>query len=202
MSHTNFPSDFQQVLVAAPVKRALAQGVVAGSLAAGTSTIALMALGRRQAGSAAAPVNAVSHWYWGGKALRTARTDVSHTALGYLTHHGAAVFWATLYAAVSRNMPSSRSLPGVAVGSLATSAVACLVDYQLTPKRLTPGFEHHLSRSSMAVVYAAFAAGLAAGAFIMRDSYSREDNGAAASPERGAGRAPSEVDLENFEHSR
>jgi hypothetical protein len=188
MSRTNF----QRSMAATPIKRALAQGAVAGSLAAVTSTMALMAAGRRQAGSAAAPVNAVSHWYWGDKALRTSATDVSHTAMGYLTHHGAAVFWATLYAAISRNMSSSRSLPGVAVGAVTTSAVACLVDYQLTPKRLTPGFEHHLSRSSMAVVYAAFAAGLATGAYIMRDSYPEEGNGPTASPKE-AGRAPSGV---------
>jgi len=36
----------------------------------------------------------------------------------------------------------------------------------LTPKRLTPGFEHELSRTAMAGVYAAMAVGLAAGVYM------------------------------------
>lgn len=44
------------------------------------------------------------------------------------------------------------------------AAVANLADFKLTPKRFTPGFERHLSRSSLAVVYGAFGLGLAAAA--------------------------------------
>jgi hypothetical protein len=46
------------------------------------------------------------------------------------------------------------------------SAIACAVDYTSTPKRLTPGFEHHLSKGSMGLVYACFALGLAAGCLL------------------------------------
>ena len=48
------------------------------------------------------------------------------------------------------------------------SAVACFTDYQLTPKRLHPGYEKHLSRPSLAVVYGAFGVGLAIGAMLCR----------------------------------
>jgi hypothetical protein len=41
--------------------------------------------------------------------------------------------------------------------------LACFVDYQLTPQRLTPGFEHRLSSRAMLAVYACFAVGLAIG---------------------------------------
>jgi len=50
----------------------------------------------------------------------------------------------------------------------ATSAFACFADYKLTPKRFHPGYEKHLSKPSLAVVYAGFALGLAAGAALMR----------------------------------
>jgi hypothetical protein len=52
------------------------------------------------------------------------------------------------------------------VPAATTSALACFVDFQLTPRRLTPGFERQLSRKSLAVAYVAFALGLAAGAAV------------------------------------
>jgi hypothetical protein len=155
---------------AQPRHTTVAQGALAGSLAALASTAALTLAGRRQAGSAAAPINAVSHWYWGDEAFEQRNVDVPHTAVGYLTHHGAAIFWATLYAALCRKQQGTRTVPGVLAGALATSAVACFVDYRLTPRRLMPGYEHHLSRGALAVVYAAFAAGLAAGEFAYRNA--------------------------------
>jgi hypothetical protein len=50
----------------------------------------------------------------------------------------------------------------------AASAVACTVDYQCTPQRLQPGYEAHLSRPALAVVYGAFGVGLALGAMLCR----------------------------------
>ncbi len=41
--------------------------------------------------------------------------------------------------------------------------------YQLTPKRLTPGFEHRLSTAAMVAVYGALAAGFALGAVLLQD---------------------------------
>jgi len=41
------------------------------------------------------------------------------------------------------------------------STLANIVDFKLTPKRLMPGFERHLSRPSLAMVYTAFGLGLA-----------------------------------------
>lgn len=152
-------------------KTVLAQGALAGSLASVLSTAVLALAGRREAGSAAAPINAVSHWYWGDEALHRQRADLTHTAVGYLTHHSAATFWALAYAMLSRDKPALRTTPGVILGAVATSATACLVDYQFTPERFTPGFEHRLSTEAMAGVYAAFALGLGAGALALRDHY-------------------------------
>ncbi|MDI1261530.1 hypothetical protein [Aquabacterium sp.] len=41
------------------------------------------------------------------------------------------------------------------------TAVAALADFKMVPERLTPGFEHHLSRKSLWLTYGVFAAGLA-----------------------------------------
>ena len=62
---------------------------------------------------------------------------------------------------------AKRPLPAAA-GAVAAAGVACFVDYQLTPKRLTPGFEHRLGRPEMANVYAFFALGLMIGSMMMR----------------------------------
>ena len=155
-------------------KLVFSQGLLAGSLASLISTAVLVLAGRRESGSAAAPLNAVSHWYWGDQALYLEKADLAHTAAGYLTHHVAATFWATLYAALASDRPALRTTPGAVLGAAATSATACLVDFKLTPHRFTPGYEHRLSREALLAVHAALAIGLAAGALSLRDQY-RDD---------------------------
>lgn len=126
-----------------------------------------MAFGRREVGSAVGPINSVSHWYWDREALLRRCVDVRHTLLGYLTHHGASVFWAGLYAWALHRRPALQRPPAVLAGSAAASAMACFVDFNLTPDRLTPGYEHRLSRPALGVVYVAFALGLAAGTLLV-----------------------------------
>ena len=145
-------------------RSALRTGLMAGTGASVLSTVALMLAGRREAGSAVAPTNATSHWLWGRQALAADHASWRHTAVGYLTHHLAAIFWATLYAWLYGNRPGAKSIPGALAGATAASAISCAVDYTVTPERLRPGFEHRLSRPAMAVMYGAFALGLAAGA--------------------------------------
>jgi hypothetical protein len=149
-------------------KIALREGAVAGTLASLLSTVVLATAGRRQAGSAVAPTNAVSHWLWGEESLREQQPTLRHTLLGYLTHHLASVFWATLYSRLYGHRDAAKTVPQAIAGGLATSAVACVVDYQMVPKRLTPGFEHRLSTGAMVATYGALAAGLAIGALLLR----------------------------------
>lgn len=141
---------------------------MAGTVASLLSTAALAAAGLRQAGSAVAPTNAVSHWLWGEESLRAQRPSLRHTFTGYVTHHLASIFWAALYSRVYGQRESAKQVPQAIAGGLAASAVACFVDYQLTPKRLTPGFEHRLSTGAMVAVYGALAAGFALGAVLLR----------------------------------
>ena len=149
-----------------PFGAALRTGLVAGALASVSSTLALALAGRREAGSYAAPTNATSHWVWDREALRVYRPTVRHTVLGYLIHHATSTFWAVLYAWAHGNRPHARSVPAALAGAGVAAATACAVDYTITPKRLTPGFEEHLSKPAMTWVYAAFGIGLAFGGLL------------------------------------
>jgi hypothetical protein len=148
-------------------RKSLRNALVSGSMASVTSTAALAACGGAETGSPFAATNAISHWYWGEPATRRDAPSWQHTAFGYATHHGASVFWAFLYetffgARRARNTPAETLVDG-----MATAAVACFVDYQLTPPRLMPGYERRLSKPSLFAVYAAFGVGLAVGATVL-----------------------------------
>ena len=144
----------------------LREAMIAGGIASVLSTVALMVAGRREPRRPAAPVNAISHWVWGRPALRVDGADLRHTLLGYLIHHAASLFWATWHARLWGERPEAkRPLPALA-GAAVASSVACFVDFRLTPQRLTPGFEHRLSRRAIAGVYASFAVALAIGSLL------------------------------------
>ncbi len=149
-------------------KRALDEAIISGSIASIASTVALAVAGRRENGHPAAPVNAISHWVWDREALYKDRTTARHTLTGYLVHHGASLFWATLHARAWGDRPQATQLAPALASATATAALACFVDLRLTPRRLTPGFEHRLSAKAMALVYASFAVGLAAGSMAAR----------------------------------
>lgn len=147
------PGGWRQVL-----RRACGSGTVA-AVASGV-TFALLA--RRQTGHLASAANATSHVLWGESAGRCHQADLRHTGVGMAIHHASTVFWATGFEwLLARRRPPR---PVVAAATVATAAY--VVDYHLVPKRLTPGFEMHLSGRSMCGVYAALAAGLAASAML------------------------------------
>jgi hypothetical protein len=127
-----------------------------GGAASLASAIVLSLRGRRDLRDAAAPLNGPSQWVWGKQAPYRDGFSVRHTVVGYAIHHLAATFWALFY---EKARPEERHPAALAI---ATSAIAGLVDFKLTPERLTPGFEKRLSRRSLVWVYAAFALGLAA----------------------------------------
>ncbi|WP_371884350.1 hypothetical protein [Caballeronia sp. S22] len=78
---------------------------------------------------------------------------------------GSAAFWGVLF----ESLCGSRSRPATIVAAAATTAlVAYLVDYYAVPKRVTPGFEAHLSKRSLAMTYVALGAGFAIAALIRR----------------------------------
>lgn len=150
-------------------KRTLREGLLSGTLAGLFSAAVLMVTGKRETGSAVAPVNAESHWLWGDESLREDRPTLRHTLTGIVTHQLSTVFWATLYALVRGRRNAVRSVPQALLGGIATSAAAAAIDYTLVPKRLTPGFENRLSTASMVGVFAAIAGGIALGTLLLRD---------------------------------
>ncbi len=149
------------------------QALVSGTLASVFSTGVLVWLGHRRLGRPFAPTNATSHWLWGDReSFSSLGPSFRHTAIGYGTHHASALMWALFYErwlAEAGNQSSSTIVTRAAL----MTAIAAFVDYQLTPKRLTPGFEAHLDRTSMVGVFAAIGAGLAIGALLNRSQERR-----------------------------
>ncbi|MDO1527236.1 hypothetical protein QMK61_00175 [Fulvimonas sp. R45] len=132
-------------------------GALWPSLCAGTlSTLAVALRSRRDRGAAAAGLNATSQWLWGRPARRRLGPSLRYTLTGYAVHQLCSFLWGAVFAAWNRRVRrGSRARRAAAVALLAAA-----VDYTVTPRRLRPGFEAHLSVFSMGVVYAAFAAGL------------------------------------------
>jgi hypothetical protein len=149
-------------------KTAMQRGLLSGTSASLLSTLVLAAMGKRETGSMLAPTNAVSHWIWGDKAARHDEASLRYTLVGYAIHHASATFWAVLFERFMGERLDKKDLPTTLAASAAASAVACFTDYQLTPRRLHPGYEKRLSTPSLALVYGAFALGLAAGAVAIR----------------------------------
>ncbi|MFL6674563.1 MAG: hypothetical protein ACJ8LG_14880 [Massilia sp.] len=151
-------------------KTAFRRGAIGGATSSLASTVALALLGNNEANSPYAPTNAISHWIWGEKAARRDHPSLRYTLPGYLIHHGSATFWSVLFERFCGRL-LDRKEPATTLGvATAASAVACFVDYQLTPRRLRPGYEKRLSRPALALVYGAFGLGLAAGAMLARRS--------------------------------
>ncbi|CAN7146347.1 hypothetical protein [Massilia sp. LjRoot122] len=147
---------------------ALQRGLVSGATSSILSTVALAVLGKKETGSAFAPTNAVSHWIYGDKAARHSSPSMRYTVPGYIIHHASATFWSILFERFAGKYLDRKTPVGMLTAAAATSAFACFADYKLTPKRFQPGYEKHLSKPSLAIVYAGFALGLAAGAALIR----------------------------------
>jgi len=146
----------------------MAEGIVSGSAASISSSVALAICGKRELDDCAAPINGPSQWVLGKSAPYHDGFSLQHTLIGYLIHHAMSVCWAVLFEKF-RGSPREGSWANKTLWpAAATAATACFVDFQLTPQRLTPGFEKRLSRRSLALVYVAFALGLA-GATVLKD---------------------------------
>jgi hypothetical protein len=154
-------------LTADDVRRAIGSGTLAGASAAAVAAWRATQDGRRPL----APINAVTHCIWPRRALEVAGFSARHTLLGLAIHQTAAVFWATGFEALLRRWTGGapRARPVVTGATAAATAVtAYMVDYHVVPKRLTPGFEAHLSNRSLAAVYVAIGTALLAAALSRR----------------------------------
>ena len=139
--------------------------LVSGTIASIASAAALALLAKAEGKAAPRPINATSHWVHGETAGNVRDADLSHTATGYATHHGACVFWASVMESILAGREHIRPSE-IALSAAAVSVLAAAVDYGITPKRFTPGWEEVLTKRSMAGAYAAMALGLAAGGLL------------------------------------
>jgi hypothetical protein len=153
--------------------RILASALVTGTAASLVSAGALALLARAEGKGALQPTNATSHWLHGDSAAIHREADVRHTLVGYGTHHASAIFWALPF-----QMWLASRRPRTPVGLLrdacVMSAIAAAVDYGVTPRRLTPGWELVISKRSMVAAFGAMALGLTAGALLARRQISRD----------------------------
>lgn len=152
----------------APPVLALVTGAVAGL----ASAAALALLAKAEGKGALQPINATSHWLHGEKAAQCDRLDAGHTSIGVATHYASTVFWALPFE-YWRARQRPRSAGTLLRGACVTAAVAAAVDYGVTPKRFTPGWELVLGKRSMVMAYVALALGLASGTKIAQDLASR-----------------------------
>lgn len=146
--------------------KTISRVLLSGSLASVAAALALAAASKRERRAWSAPLNATSHWLNGDVAARFDGSDWRHTGVGYATHHSATTFWAGLFEALRRY--SSRSDAAAVMRDAAiASTTAAVVDYTITPHRLTPGWELVLPKRSMALAYIAMAAAFAASELLL-----------------------------------
>jgi hypothetical protein len=149
--------------------RALKDAVVTGSLACVVTLAVVAACGaKRRQGGAVAPINAISHVWWGEEAALAVRPDVRHTVPAVAINEGAGIFWAAVYERLFGRAAKEGRIPTALVGGATVATLAYLVDYHVVPRRLTPGWEYHLGGRSLAAVYAALAVSFAAPALLRR----------------------------------
>lgn len=142
-------------------REAIQAGVVSGAIAGATSGTALALCGQQECGRPFGPVNAISHWIWGDEAALHNAPSSRYSLLGYFIHHCASTMWATIYEKWLGEHADRHKVANALTGGIAVSALACFVDYKMTPHRLQPGYEMRLSKQSLVMVYAAFGLGLA-----------------------------------------
>lgn len=127
------------------------------------SIVVATALSRPRTGSAASASNAPSQWVWGEPARHRHDVSLRHTLLGYGIHHASSLLWGSVHEGAL-----ARTRARLVLVAPAVAAAAMVVDYVVVPRRLSPGFERHLSRTGLAAVYATFAVGLALGSRLAR----------------------------------
>ena len=96
--------------------------------------------------------------------MATARSEADLHTEGYGSIMRS--MWAMLFESL-RQRSSSDSSAAVVRDAAITSVVAAAVDYTITPHRFTPGWELVLSKRSMAMAYAAMAAGFVATEYLL-----------------------------------
>jgi hypothetical protein len=143
-------SDFKNI-----GQRALSSGA-----AAGVASALAAAYGAVRSGHGPfAAINAVTHCIWPERSFRQESMSVRYTGVGSGIHLGSAVFWGVLFEALCGTRPTPKAVIGAAA---TTAVVAYVVDYHVVPKRVTPGYDVHMTKGALGLTYVALAIGFAA----------------------------------------
>lgn len=143
--------------------RYLLNCVISGTLGGIASHAVASLCSRAEHGRSELPMRAVSHIYYDDDPASHEGFKPKDAAIGTALHHGACFFWATFFEALF-GKDAERSTPAALAGGATIAAAAYVTDYYVVSDRYKPGFEAYLSDRGLFLVYAALAAGLAAGA--------------------------------------
>ena len=111
-----------------------------------------------------APVQAISHILFGPSVLKSSRVDLMKVGFEFILNILAMIGWCSVAELVFQ--VHGRPAGTLWVSALVSGAVTMLayfVDFRVVPKRLTPGFEHVLSRRSLYLVYLGLALAMCLG---------------------------------------
>ncbi len=139
-------------------------GVLLKSQIAGAATTGAVAFcGQFEDGDPISPVNDISHILWGDEAFDEGELSLKYTGTAILLNQSAIFSWAFLHQVLFGRAQKRGEVEKSVLGGVLVAGIAYLVDYHLVPKRLKPGFEHHLTPRSLLVIYAVLALALGLG---------------------------------------
>jgi hypothetical protein len=134
------------------------------SLVCTLATAAAVALcGQLENGNAVAPLNAISHISYGDEALAQDDLSLKYTGTALALNKSANASWAAIHEMAVGEYQDEGNFAISLAGGAVISALAYIVDFHLVPKRLTPGFEHKLSKRSLFFIYLVLALSLGLG---------------------------------------
>jgi hypothetical protein len=116
-----------------------------------TATVALC--GKLENGDAIQPINDISHIVFGDEAFAQHGASLRYTGTGLSMTKSLTASWAVLHEVLFGEYQDEGNVPVSLAGGAAVAAFAYLIDYHVVPKRLTPGFEEHLSKRSLLAIY-------------------------------------------------
>ena len=137
-----------------------------GAVASAATTVAVAACGELEDGLAIAPINAVSHIFWGDRAASQDGPSIKYTLSGVALNAAAVTSWAAIHEFLFGRAAKRHGLTGALIGGAAISAIAYVTDYKIVPPRFTPGFEKRLSGRSLLGIYSVLAVSLAVGSLL------------------------------------
>lgn len=141
--------------------QSLRDALLSGSIASVLSTLMLSVRGQQEVATPYAPTNATSQWIYGEQAAYHDGPSLQHTVTGYAIHHASSIFWAIFYERWFGERAEHGDIVPAFADGMTVAALACFTDYNLTPRRLRPGFEKRLSMRSLWLAYASVGVGFA-----------------------------------------